>query len=48
MLILLLRAPSTIFMKDIKIQYFYPLFYSIDVWLAISGFFLSYIALKQF
>ena len=48
MLILLMRAPSTQFKENSKIHMFYPLFYSIDVWLSISGFFLSYIALKQY
>lgn len=48
MLILLLRAPSTQFKENSRIQIFYPLFYCIDVWLSISGFFLSYIALKQY
>lgn len=48
MLILLMRAPSTQFRKNSQIQIFYPLFYSVDVWLSISGFFLSYIALKQY
>lgn len=48
MLILLMRAPSTQFKLNSQIQLFYPLFYSVDVWLSISGFFLSYIGLKQF
>ena len=48
MLILLMRAPSTQFKENSQIQLLYPLFYSIDIWLSISGFFLSYISLKQY
>lgn len=48
MVIILMMAPSSKFGINVKIHVFYIAFYFIDVWLAISGFFLSYVALKQF
>lgn len=46
--ILVFRAPSTQVKENNNTQYFYIFFYFIDIWLMISGFFLSYIALKQY
>jgi len=47
MVILLLMAPSSKFGNNVKLHIFFITFYCIDVWLMISGFFLSYVALKQ-
>ena len=41
-------APTTSFYSQTQDQSIYALFYSVDVWLMTSGFFLSYTLLKQY